>query len=249
MLAAKCLGTFFQTDWFGCSAGAEPPFVGTALGGMDPCAMNTNSKTKHPQNNNLAKLYLDTNNPEAFAKAAIGEIRQRVCKSRGLLRQGIDEVESLANRLFYQYLGGNLKLRRALAARRSTAISQQIERTINAVVSIAKKRTLESLKENLVFLTALPDILVQHPRDMSLSDLPTDLKMQMARLAVEECREEIGHKTADLLSEILERSCPMAEVAREYGVSRQAIHMKLAPAIKKVRKQMERMEIPNLDQL
>jgi len=199
-------------------------------------------------NNNLANLYLQRpNNPEAFAEAVFGEIRKRAGKSRGLLRQRIDEVESLANCLFEKYLGGNSDLRRALAARRSTAISQQIERTINAVVSIAKKRTLESLKENLVFLTALPDILVQHPRDMSLSDLPTDLKMQMARLAVEECREEIGHKTADLLSEILERSCPMAEVAREYGVSRQAIHMKLAPAIKKVRKQMERMEIPNID--
>jgi len=51
-------------------------------------------------NNNLAKLYLDTNNPEAFAKAAIGEIRKRACKSRGLLPQRIEEVESLANRLF-----------------------------------------------------------------------------------------------------------------------------------------------------
>jgi len=204
-----------------------------------------------PRNNkipNLAKLYLArAKDPEAFAKAVFGEIRKRVHQCRGLLRQRMNEVESLSNCIFEKYLGGNRRLQEALAAKRHAAIGQEIERTINAVVTIAKKRTLESLKENLVFLTALPDILVQHPRDMSLSDLPTDLKMQMARRAVEESREEIGHKTADLLSEILERSCPVAEVAREHGVSRQAIHMKLAPAIKKVRAKLERMELPHLE--
>jgi hypothetical protein len=199
---------------------------------------------------NLAKLYLDRpNNPEAFAKAVFGEIRERVCKSRGLLRQRIDEVESIANCLFEQYLGGNSKLRRALTAKRSMAISQQIERTINAVVTIARKRTLKALKERLVFMADLPDLLVQHPREISLADLPVDLKMEMARKAVEESREEIGHKTADLLSDILKRSCPISEVARELGVSRQAIHMRLAPAIKKVRARMERIELPHLDQL
>jgi DNA-directed RNA polymerase specialized sigma24 family protein len=95
----------------------------------------------------------------------------------------------------------------------------------------------------------LPDVLVEHPREISLSDLPVDLKMEMAQKAVEECREEIGHKTADLLSEILERSCPVSEVARELGVSRQAIHMRLAPAIKKVRARMERIDFPHLEQL
>jgi DNA-directed RNA polymerase specialized sigma24 family protein len=95
----------------------------------------------------------------------------------------------------------------------------------------------------------LPDVLVQHPYRLELADLPVDIKKEMVRLAVEECREELGHKTADLLSEILERSCPMAEVARDSGVTRQAIHIRLAPAIKKIRKKLESMEIPNLDQL
>jgi DNA-directed RNA polymerase specialized sigma24 family protein len=198
----------------------------------------------------LAELYLDrAKNPEAFAEAVFGEIRARARNSRGLLRQRIEEVESLANCLFEPYLGGNPKLRRALTAKRSTAVSQQIERTINAVVSIAKKRTLKALKERLVFMADLPDVLVEHPREISLSDLPVDLKMEMAQKAVEECREEIGHKTADLLSEILERSCPVSEVARELGVSRQAIHMRLAPAIKKVRARMERIDFPHLEQL
>jgi predicted DNA-binding protein YlxM (UPF0122 family) len=199
-------------------------------------------------NNNLAKLYLDTNNPEAFAKAAIGEIRKRACKSRGLLPQRIEEVESLANRLFYQYLGGNSDLRRALTVKSSTEISEQIERTMNAVVQIARKRTLKKdLKDRHIFMADLPDVLVQHPCEISLTDLPVDLQKEIIRRAIEEIREEIGHKTADILCDILERSCTVAEIAREHGVSRQAIHMKLAPAIKKVRKQMERMEIPNLE--
>jgi hypothetical protein len=95
-------------------------------------------------NNNLANLYLERpNNPEAFAEAVFGEIRKRAGKSRGLLRQRIDEVESLANCLFEKYLGGNSDLRRALTAKSSTEISEQIERTMNAVVEIARKRTLK----------------------------------------------------------------------------------------------------------
>jgi len=276
----------FFSDGLVCLQGrSRAPVGGTALGGMDPCAMNTNcitSKIKWslslerdpnssnllavvtawepkkrnaprlPQNKpaNLAKLYLERGkNPEAFAKAVFGGIRERASKSRGLLRQRIDEVESLANRLFEQYLGGNPKLRRALAAKQSTAINQQIERTINAVVAIARKRTLKTLKDRLVFTANLPDVLVQHPREISLADIPVDLKIDMARKAVAESREDIGHKTADILSDILERSCPVSEIARELGVTRQAIHMRLAPAIKKVRARMERIELPHLEQL
>lgn len=210
--------------------------------------MNTNFKTKHPKNNNLAKLYLDTKNPEAFAEAALGEIHERTLKSRKLPHQRIDDVESLAISLLYKYLDGNSKLHLAIAAKNSTEISEQIERTMNAVVKFACTRTRKKArKDRLVFKAEIPDVFVQHPHQLSLADLPVDLQFEMVRLAVEECREKIGHKTADLLSKILERSCPMAEVAREYGVSRQAIHMKLAPAIKKVRKQMERMELPSIN--
>jgi len=102
------------------------------------------------------------------------------------------------------------------------------------------------MKENLVFMTDLPDVLVQHPSNISLTDLPQDLKMDMARRAVEASRTEIGSKTADLITEILERSCPMSEMARELGVSRQAIHMRLAPAIKTIRNKLENIELPNL---
>jgi predicted DNA-binding protein YlxM (UPF0122 family) len=211
---------------------------------------STPSKTKHPQNNNLAKLYLDANNPEAFAEAVFGEIRKRAGKGRGLLRQKIDEVESTANCLFEKYLNGNSKLHLAITAKNRPEISEQIERTMNAVVQIARKRTLKKdLKDRHIFMADLPDVLVQHPYRLELADLPVDIKKEMVRLAVEECREELGHKTADLLSEILERSCPMAEVARDSGVTRQAIHIRLAPAIKKIRKKLESMEIPNLDQL
>jgi len=209
---------------------------------------STPSKTKHPQNNNLAKLYLDTNNPEEFAEAVFGEIRKRAGKGRGLLRQKIDEVESTANCLFEKYLNGNSKLHLAITAKNRPEISEQIERTMNAVVQIARKRTLKKdLKDRHIFMADLPDVLVQHPCEISLTDLPVDLQKEMIRRAIEEIREEIGHKTADILCDILERSCTVAEIAREHGVSRQAIHMKLAPAIKKVRKQMERMEIPNLE--
>jgi len=209
---------------------------------------STPSKTKHPQNNNLAKLYLDANNPEAFAEAVFGEIRKRAGKGRGLLRQKIDEVESTANCLFEKYLNGNSKLHLAITAKNRPEISEQIERTMNAVVQIARKRTLKKdLKDRHIFMADLPDVLVQHPREISLTDLPVDLQKEMIRRAIEEIREEIGHKTADILCDILERSCTVAEIAREHGVSRQAIHMKLAPAIKNVRKQMERMEIPNLE--
>jgi predicted DNA-binding protein YlxM (UPF0122 family) len=202
-------------------------------------------------NNNLANLYLERpNNPEAFAEAVFGEIRKRAGKSRGLLRQRIDEVESLANCLFEKYLNGNSKLHLAITAKNRPEISEQIERTMNAVVQIARKRTLKKdLKDRHIFMADLPDVLVQHPYRLELADLPVDIKKEMVRLAVEECREELGHKTADLLSEILERSCPMAEVARDLGVTRQAIHMRLAPVIKKIRKKLESMEIPNLDQL
>jgi len=211
---------------------------------------STPSKTKHPQNNNLAKLYLDANNPEAFAEAVFGEIRKRAGKGRGLLRQKIDEVESTANCLFEKYLNGNSKLHLAITAKNRPEISEQIERTMNAVVQIARKRTLKKdLKDRHIFMADLPDVLVQHPREISLADIPVDLKIDMARKAVAESREEIGHKSADILCEILERSCPVSEIAREHGVSRQAIHMRLAPAIKKIRKKLESMEIPNLDQL
>ena len=202
-------------------------------------------------NNNLANLYLERpNNPEAFAEAVFGEIRKRAGKSRGLLRQRIDEVESLANCLFEKYLGGNSDLRRALTAKSSTEISEQIERTMNAVVEIARKRTLKKdRKDRHIFMADLPDVLVQHPREISLADIPVDLKIDMARKAVAESREDIGHKTADILCDILERSCPVSEIARELGVTRQAIHMRLAPAIKKVRARMERIELPHLEQL
>jgi hypothetical protein len=200
-------------------------------------------------NNNLANLYLERpNNPEAFAEAVFGEIRKRAGKSRGLLRQRIDEVESLANCLFEKYLGGNSDLRRALTAKSSTEISEQIERTMNAVVEIARKRTLKKdRKDRHIFMADLPDVLVQHPREISLTDLPVDLQKEMIRRAIEEIREEIGHKTADILCDILERSCTVAEIARELGVTPQAIHMRLAPAIKKIRKKLESMEIPNLE--
>jgi len=36
MLAAKCLGTFFQTDWFGYNACSRAPVGATAPGRMDP---------------------------------------------------------------------------------------------------------------------------------------------------------------------------------------------------------------------
>jgi len=212
----------------------------------------TRKVTRPPQNKptHLAKLYLERpKNPEAFAEAVFGEIRKRTSKSRGLLRQRIDEVESLANCLFDHYLGGNSKLRLALTGKNCSAIGQQIERTINAVVAIARKRTLKTLKERLVFMADLPDVLVSHPREISLADMPVDLKIDMARKAVAESREDIGHKTADILCDILERSCPVSEIARELGVTRQAIHMRLAPAIKKVRARMERIELPHLEQL
>ena len=212
--------------------------------------MNTNSKTKHPQNNKLAQLYLDAKNPEAFAEVALGEIRLRTLKSRKLPHQRIDDVESLAISLLYKYLDGNSKLHLAITAKNSTEISEQIERTLNAVVKFAcaQIRKKES-KDRLVFKAEIPAVLVQHPREISLADIPVDLKIDMARKAVAESREEIGHKSADILCEILERSCPVSEIAREHGVSRQAIHMRLAPAIKKIRKKLESMEIPNLDQL
>jgi len=162
---------------------------------------------------------------------------------------GINAIESLANCLFDHYLGGNSKLRLALTGKNCSAIGQQIERTINVVVAIARKRTLKILKERLVFMADLPDVLVSHPREISLADMPVDLKIDMARKAVAESREDIGHKTADILCDILERSCPVSEIARELGVTRQAIHMRLAPAIKKVRARMERIELPHLEQL
>jgi len=202
-------------------------------------------------NNNLANLYLERpNNPEAFAEAVFGEIRKRAGKSRGLLRQRIDEVESLANCLFEKYLGGNSDLRRALTAKSSTEISEQIERTMNAVVEIARKRTLKKdRKDRHIFMADLPDVLVQHPYRLELADLPVDIKKEMGRRALDEIRKEIDQKTADIFSDGLERSCPLSEIARELGVSRQAIHMRLAPVIKKIRKKLESMEIPNLDQL
>jgi hypothetical protein len=211
---------------------------------------STPSKTKHPQNNNLAKLYLDANNPEAFAEAVFGEIRLRILKSRRLPHQRIDNAESLANCLLYEYLDGNQDLLHAREEKNRSEITQQIERTINAVVKFACARTREKeRKDRLVFKAEIPAVLVHHPHQLPLAHLPVDIKKEMVRLAVEECREELGHKTADLLSEILERSCPMAEVARDLGVTRQAIHMRLAPVIKKIRKKLESMEIPNLDQL
>lgn len=195
----------------------------------------------------LAPLYLSRGkDPESFARAVFGEIRKRVLESRGLLRQRMDLVESLSNCLFDKYLAGNTRLRRALTSRHRRRIHEEILRTINAVVSIAKKRTLKTLKEDLVFMSELPDILVEHPRDMSLSEIPTDLKMEMARKAIEASREEIGDKTANLLCKILDHCFPLSVVASEEGVTRQAIHMRLAPAIKKVRSQLDRIELPRL---
>ncbi len=195
----------------------------------------------------LAPLYLNRGkDPESFARAVFGEIRKRVLESRGLLRQRMDLVESLANCIFDKYLAGNTGLRRAITSKRRREIHEQIERTINAVVAIAKKRTLKTLKEDLVFMSELPDILVEHPRDMSLSEIPTDLKMEMARKAIEASREEIGDKTANLLCKILDHCFPLSVVASEEGVTRQAIHMRLAPAIKKVRSQLDRIELPRL---
>ena len=45
------------------------------------------------------------------------------------------------------------------------------------------------------------------------------------------------------------RELELTSACRELGVTRQAIHMRLAPAIKKVRARMERIELPHLDQL
>ena len=238
-----------MTDWF--ARPVPSPCRGHGTRGdqsLDMKIKSISSKIKRPKNNKLAKLYLDTKNPEAFAEAALGEIHDRTLESRKLPHQRIDEVESLAISLLYKYLDGNLKLHLAITAKNSMEISEQIERTMNAVVKFACKRTLKTLKGHLVFKAEIPAV-VQHPHELPLADLPVDIKKEMVRLAVEECREELGHKTADLLSEILERSCPMAEVARDSGVTRQAIHIRLAPAIKKIRKKLESMEIPNLDQL
>jgi predicted DNA-binding protein YlxM (UPF0122 family) len=204
--------------------------------------------TKHPQNNNLAKLYLDTKNPEAFAEAALGEIHERTLKSRKLPHQRIDDVESLAISLLYKYLDGNSKLHLAITAKNSTEISEQIERTMNAVVKFACNRIRKTLKGHLVFKAEIPAV-VQHPHELPLADLPVDIKKEMGRRALDEIRKEIDQKTADIFSDGLERSCPLSEIARELGVSRQAIHMRLAPVIKKIRKKLESMEIPNLDQL
>jgi hypothetical protein len=106
------------------------------------------SKTKHPQNNNLAQLYLDAKNPEAFAEVALGEIRLRILKSRRLPHQRIDNAETLANCLLYEYMDGNQDLLHAREEKNRSEITQQIERTINAVVKFACARTREKERKD-----------------------------------------------------------------------------------------------------
>ena len=184
--------------------------------------------------NNLVRKFL----PAGSLMEPLRNMREDLCQEAGLL-------------LFSKLLAGNTSLVAATRARNRTEIAGQIRRSVSAAIRFSKWKLLKDLADRPEQLHPDKDkseiFNCQHPANFkSLRDLPMEAQhkvvLGMLRRAVRELH--LTSRNADLAQTLLENNLTQADLARTLGVTRAAIHQRLKPVWRFLRKAISEEEFP-----
>jgi len=165
------------------------------------------------------------------------------------MREDLGQEASLL--LFSRLLAGNKELVAATRAGNRKEIAGQIRRSVSAAIRFSKWKLFSKLAGRPVQLQPDKDkreiSTYQHPANFkALRELPLDaqhkLVMNMLRRAVRELHLTPGN--ADLAQTLIENNLTQAELARSIGVTREAVHQRLKPVWRFLRKAIDDEEFP-----
>jgi len=153
--------------------------------------------------------------------------------------------------LFSKLLTGNKELVTATRSGHRALIAGQIRRSVSAALRFSKWKLLKMLTRAPGQLHPEKDttevVTYQHPAHfMALRELPFEtqqkLVLGMLRQAVREVH--LTSDNAELARTLLENNLTPADLARLLGVTRQAVHQRLKPVWRYLRKTIDDQEFP-----
>lgn len=155
--------------------------------------------------------------------------------------------------LLKKYLAGNKKLVEATLSGDMPEIVRQIERSVCASINISIWQLKKSLLKDGMVLE-FSEAIDAHPRAVSahpawrntLWELPLALQRELVfsclRSAVRE--KHLLETNANIALTMMDKGLTQSEMAGSLGISRQAIHQRLAPVRKYLRKHIKDVEFP-----
>lgn len=153
--------------------------------------------------------------------------------------------------LFSKLLAGNKALGAATQARHRKWISGQLRRSISAALRFSRWKILKSLGRSLCEIQTEQQLCerasYQHPANITrLCDFSIEVQQQLILEMLRRAMNELALTTdrAELARSLVTNNLTQAEVARSLGISRQAIHQRLNPVWRYLRRAIEDQEFP-----
>lgn len=192
------------------------------------------------QNRFAAELHIQTRKflPGGVLIAPLKDLSDDLCQEACLL-------------LFAKLLAGNKDLVAATRAGHRTLIAGQLRRSVSAALRFSRWKLLKRISpasEQPDSDNELREVgSIQHPANFTaLRELPFEsrqkLVLNMLRQAVRELH--IAPDNAELARALLENNLTQADLARSLGVTRQALHQRLKPVWRFLRKAIDDQEFP-----
>jgi len=219
------------------SAGYSPSSTDLPLAWLNYC-----DHPESPETKNILAIHLDS------------ILKERLPDNRyeGILSGREEEVRQEACLLVVsKYLAGNPELIAATASVNHQEIDAQIRRSVGAAIKSASQTLKHAIKRHRQLhsygedLDALPQAVCTHPAcRTSLWELPYEAQRQMVFAALRSAlKKKLLHaRNARILMDMIKEGLSQSEIAKRLGISRAAVHQRLEPVRKIVKKHIDSQE-------
>jgi hypothetical protein len=148
-------------------------------------------------------------------------------------------------------LAGNADLLRATIKGKFAEVGNQLERSIRAALSIARRRAARAIWKHLSRYEEVAEEKVgsyKHPSDNSFGELPYEIQKQIALAALKIAVSEktLSEKNAAPAAVMIKKNLSEAQAARKLGISPQAVNEHLQKVKKHLPKIIDSQEFPFL---
>ena len=151
--------------------------------------------------------------------------------------------------LFRRYLDGNAELRIATATGNKKEVTNQLQRSIFGALNVCwllinrHLEKLEKLEAPLPSEEACGSC--DHPSNLPDSDLTLSEQKRLALAFLEEGVKQmkISKENAEIAKDILTTGISQVEIAAKMKISKQAVHQRVAPVQKFLRKKIKEREL------
>lgn len=193
---------------------------------------------------------------EKFASLLDRRLKQILPEGRlrDLLEGQESEIRQRAALLLLQsYLNGNRILQSATEREDLAEVANQIQRSINASLRLASCRVRRALDRDRKRFTELDESVhsssVMHPAwRKKVSELPFEARRSLLLMLLEDGvrARSISKANSHMVREMIDSDMTQADMAREIGISRPAVHQRISSVGAAIAASLEKTEFPIL---